>query len=98
MKTAISGAGKLAGTFVLALALVGCTYPAGSPPAPDTMRKGMDARGGTGGRGKRGRQRFRRGPGGVTLDGQATIDVLDKETLCGIGRQKGCTRDQSRSR
>ncbi len=39
---------------------------------------------------RRGQQEFRRGNEGVRLDGEATIDVLDEETLCGIGRGRRC--------
>jgi hypothetical protein len=45
--------------------------------------------GGTRSQGMKG-QKFQRGRVGPTLDGQTTIDVLDEETLCGIGRGRRC--------
>ncbi len=41
-------------------------------------------------RGTRGQKSSQRGRVGAKLDGQTTIDVLDEETLCGIGRGRRC--------
>lgn len=98
MKLTIISAVKFSGGFILAFTLAACSRPAASQPTPDRMLKRMDVDGdgkisrgkfrGQRRRGMKDQQKSRRGR--ATLDGQATVDTLDEEILCGIGRGRRC--------